>query len=192
MYKQCQTESSARRQRDLEQGLMRVMLKKQYDEITVSDLCQEINVPRKSFYRYFSGKDGALYALIDHALMDYDMYNTHPDTTDEKRPIQYMEGVFRYWVYHKELLDALRKSGLSGLLIQRAMEYSNDMDTIPRFLQIGDRRLRKYGTMFMVCGLMTMIVQWHYDGFSKTAEEMAQLAMQLLTQPLFSGRLEDM
>ena len=192
MYKQCQTESSARRQRELEQGLLRVMLKKQYDEITVSDLCQEINVPRKSFYRYFSGKDGALYALIDHALMDYDMYNTHPDTTDEKRPIQYMEGVFRYWVYHKELLDALRKSGLSGLLIQRAMEYSNDMDTIPRFLQIGDRRLRKYGTMFMVCGLMTMIVQWHYDGFSKTAEEMAQLAMQLLTQPLFSGRLEDM
>ena len=192
MYKQCQTESSARRQRELEQGLLRVMLKKQYDEITVSDLCQEINVPRKSFYRYFSGKDGALYALIDHALMDYDMYAAFPEQGKEPTPMDYMKGVFRYWVYHKELLDALRKSGLSGLLIQRAMEYSNDMDTIPRFLQISDRRLREYGTMFMVCGLMTMIVQWHHDGFFKTAEEMAQLAMQLLTQPLFSGRIEDM
>ena len=192
MYKQCQTEASARRQRELEQGLLRVMMKKQYDEIAVSDLCQEIGVPRKSFYRYFSGKDGALYALIDHALMDYDMYTGYPERQKEATPMEYMKGVFCYWVYHKELLDALRKSGLSGLLIQRAMEFSNDMDTIPRFLQIADRRLREYGTMFMVCGLMTMIVQWHHDGFYKSAEEMAELAMQLLTRPLFSGRLEDM
>jgi len=130
--------------------------------------------------------------MIDRALMDYDVYNTHPSSAGKKEPIRYMEGVFLYWIQHKQLLDVLQKSGISGLLIQRAMEFSNDMDTIPRFLRIMDRRLREYGTMFMVCGLMTMIVQWHHDGFSKSAEEMAQLAMQLLTQPLFSGRLEDM
>ena len=45
--------------------------------------------------------------------------------------------------------------------------------------------------MFTVCGLMTMIVQWHDDGFSKSTSEMAELTMQLLTQPLFSGKLED-
>ena len=191
MYKQCQTESSAQRQRELERGLLRVMLKKQYDEITVSDLCQEIDVPRKSFYRYFSGKDGALYALIDHALMDYDMYAAYPGLDGKARPIDYMQGVFRYWVQHKELLDALSKSGFSGLLVQRALEYSNEMDTIPRFLQVSDRRLREYGTMFMVCGLMTMIVQWHHDGFTKSTGEMSQLAMELLTKPLFSGNLED-
>lgn len=191
MYKQCQTESSARRQRELEQGLLQIMLKKQYDEISVSDLCQQIGVPRKSFYRYFSGKDGALYAMIDHAIMDYDVYTTYPGQGARETPMDFMEGVFRYWIQHKELLDALKKSSFSGLLIQRAMEFSNDMDTIPRFLQIGDKRLREYGTMFMVCGLMTMIVQWHYDGFTKSAEEMAKLAMQLLTQPLFSGKLED-
>lgn len=191
MYKQCQTESSAQRQRELERGLLRVMLKKQYDEITVSDLCQEIDVPRKSFYRYFSGKDGALYALIDHALMDYDMYAVYPGAGSGATPMDYMEAVFRYWVQHKELLDALSKSGFSGLLVQRAMEYSNDLDTIPRFLKISDRRLREYGTMFMVCGLMTMIIQWHQDGFTKSAKEMALLALELLTKPLFSGKVED-
>jgi len=191
MYKRCQTESSAQRQRELERSLLQVMLKKQYDEITVSDLCQEIEVPRKSFYRYFSGKDGALYAMIDHALMDYDMYTAYPRTSNNVTPMDYMEGVFRYWVQHKELLDALHKSGLTGVLVQRALEYSNEMDTIPRFLQISDRRLREYGTMFMVCGLMTMIVQWHHDGFAKSPGEMALLAMELLTKPLFSGKLED-
>lgn len=186
MYKQCQTEQSAARQRELEQGLLQVMLKRQYDEISVSDLCAELQIPRKSFYRYFSGKDGALYSLIDHALMDYEVQVTSPEFDDYLTPMQYMAEVFAYWTRCKSLLDALAKSNLSGILIQRALEYSKEMDTLPNFMQITDRRLREYGTMFMVCGLMTIMVQWHHDGFSKSTEEMAQLSMELFSKPLFS------
>jgi len=72
MYKLCKTEQSAARQRELEQGLLEIMANKRFDDISVSDLCEKIGIPRKSFYRYFSGKDGALYALIDHTLMAYE------------------------------------------------------------------------------------------------------------------------
>ena len=191
MYKQCRTEQSAARQRQLEQGLLQVMLKRQYEEISVSDLCAEIGVPRKAFYRYFSGKDGALFSMIDRALMDFEIHSTSRELFEPETPRDYMEQVFVYWKEHQELLDALKKSNLCGLLIQRALDFSRNIDTIPRFMLITDRRLREYGTMFMVCGLMTMIVQWHDDGFSKSTSEMAELTMQLLTQPLFSGKLED-
>lgn len=191
MYKQCRTERSAARQQQLEQGLLQMMLKRQYDEISVSDLCDEISVPRKSFYRYFSGKDGALFSMIDRAIMDFEIHTTVPDSENPEYPLQYMEQVFVYWVRHRALLDALMKSDKSGILIQRALDFSHNLDTIPRFMQITDKRLREYGTMFMVCGLMTMIVQWHHDGFSKSTREMAELTMQLLTQPLFNGNLDD-
>ena len=191
MYKQCRTEQSAARQRQLEQGLLQVMLKRQYEEISVSDLCTEIGVPRKAFYRYFSGKDGALFSMIDRALMDFEIHSTSSEMFEPETPRDYMEQVFIYWTEHRDLLDALKKSNLSGLLIQRALDFSRNIDTIPRFMLITDRRLREYGTMFMVCGLMTMIVRWHDDGFSKSTSEMAELTMQLLTQPLFSGKLED-
>lgn len=191
MYKQCRTEQSAARQRQLEQGLLQVMLKRQFDEISVSDLCDEIHVPRKAFYRYFSGKEGALYSMIDRALMDFEIHSTGAELYEPETPMGYMEHVFIYWTEHRELLDALKKSNLSGLLIQRALDFSQNLDAIPRFMLIRDRRLREYGTMFMVCGLMTMIVQWHDDGFSKSVTEMAELTMQLLTRPLFSGKLED-
>lgn len=191
MYKRCRTEQSAARQRQLEQGLLQVMLKRQFDEISVSDLCDEIHVPRKAFYRYFSGKEGALYSMIDRALMDFEIHSTGAELYEPETPMGYMEHVFIYWTEHRELLDALKKSNLSGLLIQRALDFSQNLDAIPRFMLIRDRRLREYGTMFMVCGLMTMIVQWHDDGFSKSVAEMAELTMQLLTKPLFSGKLED-
>ena len=192
MYKQCRTEQSASRQRHLEQGLLQMMLKRQFEEISVSDLCEEIGVPRKAFYRYFSGKDGALYSMIDRALMDFEIHSTSSEMYAPETPIRYMENVFVYWTEHRDLLDALKKSNLSGLLVQRALVFSRNIDTIPRFMLITDRRLREYGTMFMVCGLMTMIVQWHHDGFAKSPMEMAELSMQLLTRPLFSGKLEDM
>ena len=63
MYKQCRTEQSAVRQRQLEQGLMEAMMKKKYEEISVTDLCVELGIPRKAFYRYFSDKDGALHRV---------------------------------------------------------------------------------------------------------------------------------
>lgn len=192
MYKQCRTERSAARQQLLEQGLLQMMQRRQFEEISVSDLCDELGVPRKAFYRYFSGKDGALLSLIDRTLMDFEVYATFSDTNDSQAPQRYMEQVFIYWIHHRDLLDALKKSEISGLLVQRALAFSQNLDTIPRFMQIADRRLREYGTMFMVCGLMTMIVQWHHDDFSKSPEEMADLSMQLLTRPLFSGSLEDM
>ena len=186
MYKQCQKDQSATRQREMEQGLLRMMQKRQYDEISVSDLCEELGVPRKAFYRYFSGKDGALHSMIDHVLMYYDIHALS-GTDDDNGALQYMIYVFEYWMKKKQLLNALAKSKRSGLLVQRALAVTNDLDVLPDFMQIRDQRLREYGTMFLVCGLMTMIVQWHHDGFGKSPREMAQLAMTLFTQPMFGA-----
>ena len=68
MYKLCKTEQSALRQRELEEGLLKTMSVHHYDDISVSDLCQQMDIPRKSFYRYFSSKDGALFALIEKTV----------------------------------------------------------------------------------------------------------------------------
>ena len=185
MYKQCQTERSAARQRDMEQGLLRLMLKKHYDEISVTDLCEELSIPRKAFYRYFSDKDGALHSLIDHALMDFDTYSYVNGIDEVGDALYYMEKVFGYWVENKGLLDALANSSLSGVLVERAIRYAQELDTLPHFLTSMDQRLRNYGTLFAVCGLMTMIVQWHRDGFDLELSQISQVAIRLLSEPLF-------
>ena len=56
MYKLCKTEQSAQRQRSLEEGLLPAMKTKRYEEITISDLCSQMEIPRKSFYRYFPAR----------------------------------------------------------------------------------------------------------------------------------------
>lgn len=189
MYKKCATEASAARQRQLEEGLLEAMSTRRYEEISVSDLCAEMGVPRKSFYRYFSGKEGALNALIDHTIQEFEMLYV-PVMIAERHSFQ--QGITRYfqfWQQKKTLLDALERSGLSGVLIERVINYAVEEATgSNRFLLPEHRYLKNEALMFGICGLMSMVVRWHHDGYTRDAESMAKLAAALLTHPLFAEK----
>ena len=185
MYKLCKSEQSAARQRQLEKGLLAAMQASRYENINVSELCQQMGIPRKSFYRYFAGKDGALHALIDHTLMEYETYTgTHKQ--ERRTLVGDLEQYFLFWVEHKDLLDALERSGISGILIERSISHAISETVFPgRFLPSESRIMQQHVVTFAVCGLMTMIVQWHHDGFDPEISQISQVAIRLLSEPLF-------
>ena len=186
MYKLCKTEQSANRQRQLEQGLLSAMLTRHYDEISVSDLCAQLNIPRKAFYRYFDGKEGALHALLDHTLMDYESAPVLYSEGESRTLAKDMEQFFVFWIDQKPLLDALQRSGLSGVLIERAIAQALGEVAVPgRFLKAEAPGNRQYVTMLGVCGLMSMVLQWHHGGYQESPGNLAMVAIRLLTCPLF-------
>ena len=185
MYKICQTEQSIRRQRELEQGLLRLMLRRNYEDLTVKDLCDEMALPRKSFYRYFSSKEGVLYALIDHTLADFFMM---PTVGNKSRgtAIGDLDLYFLFWYEKRELLDALHRSGLSGILVERATNFALQEGHMPRQFKKMRLDIQTLAMAFSVTGLMAMILQWHRDGFQTSPDEMTKLATEILTSPLLS------
>ena len=186
MYKLCKTEQSARRQRQLEYGLLKAMLQHQYDEISISDLCEQMQVPRKSFYRYFSSKDGALYALIDHTLMEFEGFDKQSYLGGTRTLQKDMERFYRFWQSQSNLLVALEKSGLSGMLVQRSIEYAlEELVFSSRFLPKESREYQNNVVTFAVCGLLSTVLQWHQGGYRTSVSEMASIATRLLTRPLF-------
>ena len=183
MYKLCKTEQSAARQRQLEMGLLRAMGKKRFDEISVSDLCDDLGVPRKSFYRYFSSKDGALFALLDHTLLQfYQTEGMEPFTRGTA--VGDLDNFFHFWYAHKELLDALQRSQLEGLLVQRATMLAQKEHLMPGYIKKWTANVQQIAISFAVCGLLSMVMQWHRDGYRVSSGEMAKAATQLLTHPL--------
>lgn len=193
MYKLCKTEQSAQRQRWMEEGLAHLMLTARYEDITVSDMCEKLQIPRKSFYRYFASKEDALHAMIDHTLMSYEDF-VKKNQSAEKRNLQgELAQFFRFWLENKPILDALQKSGLSGVLIERAIEYSVSEDVFPkRFLPGETYEVRRHIVMFAVCGLMSMMLQWHQKGCQESVTTLAKISKRLLNQPLFPSAEEKM
>ncbi len=185
MYKLCKTEQSAQRQRELEFGLLDLMNQHRYEDITVSDLCSYLQIPRKSFYRYFSSKDGALYALIDHTLMEFDGFDEATRKGGKRTLQQDLEGFFRFWRERSDLLDALSKSGMTGALLERALEYVHKTAFPSRFLPGEGRWEQEHVVNFTICGLLIMMTNWHHGGFVDSAQDLAAIAARMITRPLF-------
>ena len=186
MYKLCKSEHSALRQREMEQQLLKMMGTVRYEDITVSDLCTQAGFSRKAFYRYFSGKEGALYALIDHTLWELDSFpfteNTGRNASREK-----MVWFFQFWKNQKPLLDALDFSGISELLMKRMLVYAMSGPGVTRhFLTYRNSNLaaEEYAMTFGVCGLASIAFEWHRRGYQQSPEEIGQIALELLTKPL--------
>ena len=182
MYKLCKTEQSAERQRQLEKGLLRLMLTHRYEDISVSDLCEYMNIPRKSFYRYFSSKDGALYALLDHTMMEF--YEEGFRTPSGGTALGDLDQFFVFWYQHRELLDALQRSQLGGILVERATSLALRERLMPGYIRSWNQELQQLALSFSVCGLISMVIQWYQQGFRTSPEEMTKVAQVMLTQPL--------
>ena len=185
MYKLCKTEQSSARQRALEQGLLEAMQQQRYEDITVSRLCDLLNIPRKAFYRYFSGKDGALFALMDHTMMEFQF---HELSAAGGSALQDLERFFRFWYHQKPFLDVLQKSSLSGILVERATALALRERMMPRNLRSLNGNQRTIALSFAVCGIMAMVIQWHHLGYQESPEEMTRLAISLLSNPLLPGK----
>lgn len=183
MYKLCKTERSAMRQRQQELALMEAMLTRHYDEISVSDLCERMQVPRKSFYRYFSGKDGALHGLIDHTLLEFE-WNLDVESQNGSKGRVQLERFFRFWEQHRPLLDALERSGMGGVLIERAIRQAVAESSQYAYHSQMDQVQLESTAMFGVCGLMSMVLQWHHEKSHLSVEQMADIAVRIMSAPL--------
>lgn len=188
MYKLCKTESSSCRQRLIERALLELMKSTRFEDITVSEICDSINVPRKAFYRYFDSKEGALHALLDHTLMEFQDFGGEY-RKNEKRSLQRdLEQFFIFFRARRDFIDAFVRSELTGMLLQSSMSFSSsDMINTKKFLPEDTEWMRSNVFRFAICGLMTIMLDWYNRGFKESTADMSRIACRLLSQPLFPG-----
>ena len=182
MYKTCHTEESSRRQRELEQGLLAAMEKQPYEKITLTELCRQNQIPRKSFYRYFPTKEDCLLALMDHTLSDCNeiaMLGWN-GTRELNRDTQLH--FFAYWRAQETFLNAVRDNDLGPLLMERTTVIVDRM----KQNSPSDSFARDQVEYFVAHGLMATVLRWHQFGFQSTPEEMAEVFDRLLQSPELS------
>lgn len=176
MYKICHTEESSRRQRELEQGLLDAMQRQPYAKITLTDLCRSLDIPRKSFYRYFPTKDDCLLGLIDHTLSDCNdiaLRGWNGSTALEEKDLLRF---FCYWKEKRTFLEAIQNNALRYLLLDRTTVIIDRMKENTEQASFA----RDQVEYFVAYGLMSTVLRWYHYGFQSTPEEMAETFGRLL------------
>lgn len=185
MYKACKTERSAARQRHIENVLLDMMRKTDYDSITITDLCEVAEIPRKAFYRYFDGKEAALRGLIEHTMADF-----FKDTQVSRAPRllhRELEAFFVFWYEHRDLLMVLERNNLLGMVIQASTNFPLDnIISLQRLLpDEEDDAMRITIFKFAIGGLMSIMFEWYSGGFRASVPDIARRAVRILSKPPF-------
>lgn len=186
MYKLCKTEQSAKRQREIEMALLNLMSKKSYSEISITELCKNLGMPRKTFYRYFESKEDTLYALIEHTMNEYQYFFTDSGRDGKRTLSGEIGNYYKFWICHKPLLDALYKNNMLEKIMEVSINFPvNDMVNIKKFLPDDTDWAREKIFRFAICGLCFQMIDWYRDGFKVSIEDMSKLSCRMLSRALF-------
>ena len=185
MYTLCSTEKTAQQQLKFEQTFLQMLLEQYYDEITISDLCRRAGLSRKIFYRLFEKKADVLYSLIDHTLLDSNLYEPDPSVGHGE-----LHRFFAFWKTQDDLLDALLKHQNSALLTDRAVRFAlNEDTTLVHAFGADENRFGFESVVFYLSGIFSLVLTWHLQGYNHSIDEMSQLMMDILMSPVIKHPL---
>lgn len=183
MYKICKSERSAKRQMEVENALYELLKKKNYDDITVTELCAIVNMPRKSFYRYFDEKADVINSLLDRTILKYGSFFNNEKKRFFKKEL---ENFFEFWYQNRELLEILDKNNLiSNLFFSVSRFPINDIIHVSKYLPNDSETLRTKIFEFTIFGLLFEVINWYKEGFKTDISDMVDLTARILSQPMF-------
>ena len=64
------------------------------------------------------------------------------------------------------------------------MNLAKQEQLMPGYVKAWEDTVKDVAMSFAVCGLMSMVMQWHNDGYRIPTERMAQAAVTMLSRPL--------
>ena len=183
MYKICKTEKSQKRQIEVESALYELLKKKNYEDITVTELCITVNMPRKAFYRYFDEKDDVLNSLIDRIFLKYgSFFNSEKQRSYREE----LEEFYKFWYDNRELLEILDKNKLINNLFKCVSRFPvNDIINVSKYLPDDNDWTRAKIFEFIIFGLLFEAVNWYKEGFKTDISDMVDITARLLSSPMF-------
>ena len=144
------------------QALFRLMKRKPYHEITVTDIVREAGVSRNSFYRNYQNIQEIITQFLEQKTSEWwNEFITCPD-----RHHHVISEMFRHFLNMKEEIDLLYHAGLSYLLMEHIIRCG-------KLNQTGEIK-NTYQTAFMSGGLCGIVNEWIVQGMKESPEKMEQ------------------
>jgi len=175
-----------RRQKQIEECLFENLLQRPYSSVSISDLCHQLGISRKSFYNYFPDKDSCFRAIISRKLQTCILQLTAdvPENATQEDSIAFY---LSFWKEEKGLFDIIVRNNLLSLLMDQCIYFLREEDQIILpFLNTPQLKDDAFVLAGFVSVQITLVLQWYLQNFSTPLEEMVRTYQRLIYQPLLS------
>ena len=163
---------------EIEQAFLRLMTQKSYMDITVTDIVQEANVARVSFYRNFASISEVLDSIADATAEKLNIeFLPLLDTSDERKLREYLFNYFYQISLNYKEMWAIRGLNME-LFTKRLGEKIHEKR---KAVESADPDIsEKYGWVVKLCVLDGVSRRWIMDEMKETPEEIIDYVMQPL------------
>ncbi len=149
-------------------ALIELMNKKNFDEISITEICNKAGVSRMSYYRnYYTKKDILQFYLDDiskefktetHNLINFNIYTN-------KNVIKYL---FTYFKKYSFFAKTLLKANLSGMLQETLNKYLEEETKIA-----SRSAYQKYHMYSYAGALYNVYIKWIENGMKESIDEIS-------------------
>lgn len=102
-------------------ALYNLLQKKDYEDISIKELCEKANVSRMSFYRSFSSKDDVLIGYCDEA---FEQFFTGFLKVENPSGYDLILAILNFWHKNKRQIKTLQKAHKIDLLMPQFSSYT--------------------------------------------------------------------
>lgn len=155
-------------------ALIHLMEDDPFDVITVSEICSNASLVRKTFYNNFSSKEDVIVYIVEKLVAEYEGM-IREESSFSPREMAYM--YFCYGAQHKKTLSLLIDNNLFYLFRNQFNSILSSINAlVPRnkLIALDDDDLA-YVLAFHSAGVTHILEMWIRTGFKKSAREMSDI-----------------
>ena len=151
------------------EALLSLMNDWQYTEITVTQLAQEAQLSRKTFYRLFNDKSDVLTHILDKL---FDEFFIEIKERKIKRYWEVVQHYFDFWDNRREILLLLNKNNLLGIMFEYVYHNAEKIFVVVRNSEkaVEFAHSLPYLLAYSVGGMHSMLIKWVESGMTVPSE----------------------
>lgn len=177
--------SSRRSRRWITKALLELMMAKPYQKISITEIAEEADVVRRTFYRNFESKEDVIKTYIESVFKGFiSSVKENEDINSQEVAKEF----FEYMNRHKVFLKLLHEHNMFDLILQVFEERifdSPENDWVEKKKE--SNVFVKYTRSFFIAGLWYMLETWLKSGMLETPEELASIFDRMLQKDLKKG-----
>ena len=180
MYHKQANKTAIQSQHMVADALFSLMKLKPFHQITVTEICEEAAIGRKTFYRNFELKEDVIDFKLDELCTEFEQ-EILGKSTDEQ--------LYIYFIFSQKHVDFFITIYQSGLLpIAQNKFFKFLPDTMPIWSE--DPVEQEYHSRFVIAGIQSIMQTWVERGFQEDIKTVISLATQTQIQTISLTNLE--
>jgi AcrR family transcriptional regulator len=172
----------------LESALITLLESNPYSKIKVTQIAEEANLTRSTFYAHFETKDDLLNEIINKILDGFfeNLYTRDSMNPNPEVDLEINRNFFRVWEKHKDLIPLLHSVDFDCLLVERMTAYWRHV--LNKIEITNDTPIYSgYIINYLAYTFVGFLKEWIENDLHPSSEIMGELLYQLTGPPALNG-----